>query len=180
MDKAKISFKKALKADKDLIKGWFKNAHVKKYWENIQEREDDFEAYLKGQKSRFAYWICLCDKEPFGLILAADATLPELGKTHTPDHVAPWLEPEGITLLIDFIICEKSYLKKGLSSETLKKFAENQGSFVTAFLSDPEVKNEHAVHVYDQAGFVKVGTFIRGEGFFRGKPHYLMKLKIAH
>ena len=85
-----------------------------------------------------------------------------------------------MTLTIDFAIGEKSFLGKGFSAVTLKRFAEVQEPTVTAFLVDPEVKNERAVHVYDKAGFVKVGTFIRGKGFFKGKPHYLMKMKILH
>jgi RimJ/RimL family protein N-acetyltransferase len=96
------------------------------------------------------------------------------------DYMIPWLEPEGKTLTIDFAIGEEAFLGKGLSSETLKKFAEDQEPSVSALLVDPEVKNEKAIHVYEKAGFIRVSTFIRGQGFFRGKPHYLLKMKIQH
>lgn len=174
-----ISFKKALKTDKDLIRKWLKAAHVQEYWENSELIWDHFEHYLKGAHL-FDFWICSADKKPFGLIITSDASAPESGQKHTPDPFIPWLEEEGMTLLIDFVIAEKALLGKGLSSITLQRFATFQDSNVTAFLADPEVKNERALHVYEKAGFVKVGTFIRGKGFFKGKPHYLMKMKILH
>lgn len=178
-DHSKITFRKALKADdKELIKSWFKKPHLKGYWDNSEEIWDNFESYLKGQKSLYDYWICSYDKAPFALILTSDASEPRLDQRQAPDHVVPWLEPEGMTWMIDFAIGEKSFLGKGLSSITLQRFAETQEPNITAFLADPEVKNEQAIHVYEKAGFVKVGTFIRGKGFFKGKPHYLMKMKI--
>jgi RimJ/RimL family protein N-acetyltransferase len=180
MDTQKITFKKALKTDKDLVRGWLKKSHVKEYWDNTEEIGENFESYLKGSKALFDYWICLYDKVPFGLIITSDASTPEPGQNETPDYSVPWLEPEGMTLLIDFVIGEKSFLGKGYSSATLSKFAKVQEPSVTAFLADPEVKNEKGIHVYEKAGFVKVSTFIRGKGFFKGKPHYLMKLKIQH
>jgi RimJ/RimL family protein N-acetyltransferase len=180
IDNQKITFKKALKADKDLVHGWLKKPHVKEYWDNSEEMWENFENYLKGHKVLFDYWICYYDKEPFALIITSDASEPESGEQNTPDHFVPWLEPEGMTLTIDFAIGEKSFLGKGFSAVTLKRFAEVQDPSVTAFLVDPEVKNERATHVYDKAGFVKVGTFIRGKGFFKGKPHYLMKKKLLH
>lgn len=176
MEIKKITFKKAAKSDKDLVKGWLKKSHLKEYWDNREEMWENFESYLKGHKMLFDYWICSYDKQPFGLILTSDAAEPQSDQKQTPDHVVPWLEPEGITLILDFVIGEKSFLGKGYASATLKRFAEVQDQNVTAFLVDPEVKNERGIHVYEKAGFVKVATFIRGEGFFKGKPHYLMKL----
>lgn len=180
MEVKKITFKKATKADKDLITGWLKKSHVKEHWDNPEELLEDFETFLKGKKLRHEYWICSYDKQPFALLLTIDASEPEPGQRQTSDVFIPWLELEGMTLLIDFAICEKSFLKKGLSSETIKKFSQTVDPHVSALLADPEVKDERAVHVYEKAGFVKVATFIRGEGFFKGQPHYLMKLKIMN
>jgi RimJ/RimL family protein N-acetyltransferase len=178
MDNKKIKFKKASKPDKELIRSWLKKPHLKEYWDNPEEILENFDAYLKGNKTLYEYWICSHDKTPFGLIITSDASKPDPGQKNTPDHIVAWLEPEGMTLLLDFAIGEKTFLGKGFSSETLKKFAESQEPQVTAFLADPEVKNERAIHVYEKAGFVKVATFIRGKGFFKGNPHYLMKMKI--
>jgi RimJ/RimL family protein N-acetyltransferase len=174
-----ISFRKASKKDKELIIGWFKKPHLKGYWDNAEEIHEQFNLFLSGKKAHYEYWICSCDKEPFALILTADASEPEHNHKQAPDYIVPWLEPEGQTLLIDFAICEKSFLGKGLSETTLKQFAQMQEPHVTAFLAAPEVKNEQGIHVYEQAGFARVGTFIRGQGFFKGKPHYLLKMKIS-
>ncbi|MBS0604196.1 MAG: GNAT family N-acetyltransferase [Verrucomicrobia bacterium] len=178
MESKKITFKKAVKTDKKLIKSWFDKPHVKEYWDNSKEMWDNVESYLEGDKILFDYWICLYDKEPYGLIMTSDAAEPDPRTKKQLDYFIPWIEPEGTTLTIDFMIGEKAFLGKGLSDLTLKKFAEVQEPSVTAFLVDPEVKNEKALHVYEKAGFVRVSTFIRGQGFFKGKPHYLLKMKI--
>lgn len=178
MDEKKITFRIAAKADKKLVQGWLDKPRIQEYWDISKELSTNFQTYLKGEKEPFEYWICLYEKEPFGLIMTSDAAQPDLGVKDSPDHRLPWLESEGITLMIEFAIGEKSYLGKGYSSATLKRFAEIQPPEVKAFLADPEVKNAKGIHVYEEAGFVRVSTFIRGKGFFKGEPHYLMKRKI--
>ena len=177
MDAQKITFKEATKADKKLVRGWLDKPHVKEYWDNSKKMWDNFESYLKGDKILFDYWICSYDKEPFGLIMTSDASEQDPDTKKQEDHLIPWIEPEGTTLAIDFAIGEESFLGKGFSYATLKRFAETRGPSITAFLIDPEVKNERAIHVYEKAGFTRVSTFIRGQGFFKGSPHYLFKLK---
>lgn len=179
MDNKKITFKKAISADKKLVYEWLDKPHVKEYWDNSTEIRKNFDAYLK-EPSSIEYWICHYDKKPFGLIIASDASAPDPKTKEVRDYIVPWIELEGRTLVIDFTISEESFLGKGLSSETLNKFAEVQETSVRAFLTDPEVKNEKAIHIFEKAGFVRVSTFIRGQGFFKGKPHYLMKKTLKH
>jgi RimJ/RimL family protein N-acetyltransferase len=174
MTEHKFAFKKATQADKKLVHQWLELPHVKEYWDGSKEIAKHFEDPF------FNFWICFCDEEPFGLVVTSDASHPDPATKEVLDHIVPWLDPEGKTLLIDFAITEKDYLDKGLASETLHKFAQAQEPSVKAFLADPEAKNAKALHVYEMAGFVKVSTFIRGKGFFKGKPHYLLKLKILH
>ncbi len=162
-----ITFRKAGKADKKLIHDWLKLPHVMEYWDKSQEIAADFDSSQK-----FNFWICLSDKEPYGLILASDPTQTP------PEYLIPWIEEKGRTWLIDFIICEKSYQGKGLGAETLKQFAQHQSPEASALLAAPEVRNEKGMHIYEEAGFARVSTFIKGQGFFKGKPHYLLKLKI--
>lgn len=178
MDAKKITFKLATKANKTLVREWLDKPHVKEYWDNSKKMWDNFESYIKGDKILFDYWICYYDKKPFGLIMTSDASEPDPDTKKQLDHFIPWIEQEGTTLTIDFTIGEESFLGQGLSYETLKRFAETQDSSISAFLIDPEVKNERAIHVYEKAGFVRVSTFIRGKGFFKGSPHYLLKMKI--
>jgi RimJ/RimL family protein N-acetyltransferase len=179
MDPEKITFKKADKKDKKLVHEWLDKPHIQEYWDKSFKIGDNFDAFLKGTKSHFEYWICLHNKEPFGLLLTSDAAHPDPKTKEVLDHLVPWLESDGKTLIIDFAITEEPFLGQHFASETLKKFVTTQDSSVKAFLADPEAKNEKATHVYEEAGFVKVSTFIRGQGFFKGKPHYLLKLKIA-
>ncbi len=178
MDTKKITFKLATKGDKELVHSWYDKPHVKEYWDNSKEMWNNFKSYLQGDKELFDYWICSYDKKPYGLILTSDAAESDPKTKKQLEHFIPWIEPEGKTLTIDFLIGEEAFLGKGLSYATLRKFGEVQDSSVTAFLIDPEVKNERAIHVYEKAGFVRVSTFIRGQGFFKGKPHYLMKMKL--
>ena len=178
MDEKKITFRKAAKADKKLVHGWLDKPRVQEFWDISDEIAMNFDTYLQGEKGPFVYWICLYEKEPFGLIMTSDATAPDPEVKEAADHRIPWLEPEGTTLMIEFAIGEQSYLGKGYSSATLKRFAAEQPPEVKALLADPEVKNERGVHVYEEAGFVRVSTFIRGKGFFKGEPHYLMKFKL--
>jgi RimJ/RimL family protein N-acetyltransferase len=110
--------------------------------------------------------------------MTSDASEIDPNKPQNHDYMVPWIEPEGKTLTTDFMIGEKAFLGKGLADITLKKFAESQDPSVTALLVDPEVKNAKAIHIYEKTGFIRVSTFTRGEGFFKGVPHYLMKLKI--
>lgn len=174
----KISFRKTKKTDKKFLKEWFNKDHVKEFWDKSVEMWKNCESYLDGDKQLFDYWICLYDSKPYGLIITSDASEADPHKLENHDHTVPWIEPEGKTLTIDLIIGEKSFLGKGLAEITLKKFAEKQDPSVTALLVDPEVKNAKAIHIYEKVGFVRVSTFTRGEGFFKGVPHYLMKLKI--
>jgi RimJ/RimL family protein N-acetyltransferase len=179
MDLEKITFRKAVKTDKKLVLEWFEQPHMKEFWDTSKEMWNHFESYLKGTNELYDYWICSYGKEPYALIMTSNASEPDKGAAQAPDHFVPWIEPEGTTLTIDFAIGEEGYLGKGYSSTTLMQFAKFLDPSVTALLVDPEVKNEKAIHVYEKAGFVKVSTFIRGKGFFKGKPHYLLKLKLS-
>jgi RimJ/RimL family protein N-acetyltransferase len=178
MDDKKIIFRKAKKTDKKLIEEWFDEPHVKEFWDKGKKIWENCESYLDGQKERLDYWICSYESKSFGLIMTSDAAEPDPRQTQTPDYFIPWIEPDGITLTLDFIIGERDFLGKGLASLTLKKFTEVQDPSIKALLVDPEVKNGRAIHIYEKVGFVRVSTFTTGEGFFKGKPHYLMKLKI--
>jgi RimJ/RimL family protein N-acetyltransferase len=149
MDAKKISFRKAKKTDKKFLKEWFQKEHVQEFWDNSPEMWENCESYLDGNKQLFDYWICLYNSKPFGLILTSDASEEGPNKPGSTDYMVPWIEPEGKTLTIDFMIGEKAFLGKGLAHLTLKKFAESQDSIVAALLVDPEVKNAKAIHIYE-------------------------------
>ncbi len=175
MDSKKIAFRKATPEDKKLVKSWFDKSHVKDYWD--QEALAHFTSFLTGDQVLFDYWICLDGKMPFGLIVTSNAAVQK--PKDQKDAFVPWIEPEGITWMLDFIIGEEEHLASGFAELAIKKFIEIQDPSITAFLADPEVKNEKALEILEKVGFTKVSTFIRGQGFFKGKPHYLLKMKIS-
>ena len=86
----------------------------------------------------------------------------------------PYIEPQGKTWTIDFMIGEESFLGRGLSYKALSKFMDQMDD-VEAFLIDPEVSNTKAIHVYEKAGFVKIDRFTSKSGYFSGIEHILMK-----
>jgi RimJ/RimL family protein N-acetyltransferase len=67
----------------------------------------------------------------------------------------------------------------GLSWRTLQAFAKSASQDVSALLVDPEAANEKAIHIYNKAGFIKVGEFVRKEGIFVNKLHFVMKMKLT-
>lgn len=174
-----ITFEIAGSSDKKKVQTWLKQPHVKEYWDATQEIWTNFTDFIEGDKKGYDYWICLYKEKPYGLIRTSNALMPD-PKTGKPfDPIISWVESEGATLIIDLIIAEE-FLGKGLADLTFKRFSEIQEPEVSAFLVTPEVKEEKAMHVYEKAGFVKVSTFIRGQGFFKGKPHYILKLRLKH
>ena len=113
-----------------------------------------------------SYWLCLHQGKPIGVI--ASTPLAQ----GCPEPFVPWLE--GATLWIEFISSES--IDPTLGAACLKAFAaEHKGP--GALLCDPDVKQAAALALYEAAGFTRVSTFIKGSGFFKGSPHYLLKLK---
>lgn len=177
IDIGKITFRKAVKSDQDLLKKWFNKPHVKEFWDNSAEMWENVESYLNGHKVLYDYWIGLFEKEPYCLIITSDASENDPSAPGSDNHFLQWIEPQGKTWTIDFMIGEESFLGKGLSYLTLSKFTETQED-VSAFLIDPEVSNVKAIHVYEKAGFEKISTFTPKNGYFFGKEHILMKKRV--
>ncbi len=141
-----------------------KKQSVKLYLKSHKEIADDIEA----QSSHFTYWI---SSVPHCLIITRDLT------TTQPEHMTPWIEEEKQSWWIDLIFLSGHDLDKGV--EALRHFGATLAPEVGALLTDPEVKNETHLSLYEQAGFVRVSTFIKGQGFFKGSPHYILKLKLS-
>ena len=79
------------------------------------------------------------------------------------------------TYAIDFMIGNDEFVGKHLSSLTLRTFIEKYSDEeADTFIIDPEFENELAFKCYKGAGFKVVDTFIKDDGYFEGKPHYLM------
>lgn len=182
IDTRKITFKRAsLEHQKDVQK-WLEEPHVKEFWDNCPEHLEDIIIFMKGRKvpspywdGMFDYWIGLIDNKPYSLlmtsvILPSQTDLSELWKRH--------LSKTGKTFSIDFMIGNREYLGKGLSSPTLeaftKFFSEEVDTAATTFFIDPADSNPRAKHVYEKAGFKNVGTFYRDCHDQKNVRHFLM------
>lgn len=152
MKNKEIEIKKSESGNDKVISGWLKTAKVKDA--------------LKNKGKNPTYWICSYKKKPVGLILSIPLS------EECPDPLVPWVEEH--TLWIDLLLMEKS----SSATELLKEFTSSQDKKVSALLADPEVTNAELLSAYEEAGFIKVGTYVKGNGFFKGSPHYIMKLKL--
>lgn len=176
IDFKKISFRKAAKSDQELLKSWFNKPHVKKFWDNSSEMWENVVSNLNGKKILYDYWIGFFEKEPFCLIITSDASEYDPNAPGSENILLPYIEPKGKTWTIDFMIGEESFLRRGLSYITLNKFTETHKD-VSAFLIDPEASNTKAIHVYEKAGFNKIGSYKPKKGYFSGLEHLIMKKK---
>ncbi|WP_052675756.1 GNAT family N-acetyltransferase [Paenibacillus sp. IHBB 10380] len=168
----KITFIKADMSHLEIVIEWFNSPHVQEFWGTGDYTRNNFtNNIVNGTKELFDYWVASYDNEPFSLIMTSDAS------EDTPEHLVPFLEPDGLTLTLDFLIGNKKYLEKGLSYPTINEFQNFLNDQISALLIDPESNNSKAIHVYEKAGFNKVSTFIPDEGDFSGKSHDLMKWK---
>jgi RimJ/RimL family protein N-acetyltransferase len=168
----KITFRLATLIDHDLIKTWWTKPHVMEFWDNSKSMWENVENYLRGKKDLFDYWIGYLDGKPFSLLMTS-----EFEKNQPIDNpYVKWIDPNGLTMSIDFMIGDEQFLGKGLGSNTLIQFSDllhQKG--VTALLIDPAENNPRAIHVYQKSGFEIVETFERSNGYFSGIKHYLMK-----
>lgn len=173
-DPSHITFRLATAEDRNLIKSWWTKPHVMEFWDNSPEMWQNVENYFSGKKELFDYWLGFFDSLPFALLMTSELekNLP------LDDPYSKWVEPEGLTITIDFMIGNENFIGKKLSYLTLNKFANfmhEQGA--SAVIIDPAANNPRAVHVYQKAGFEIVDTFDRYKGYFSGIKHYMMKMK---
>lgn len=175
LDYKKITFRKAQRSDQKLLKNWFNKPHVQEFWDNSPEMWQNVISYLNGNKILYDYWIGLFENMPYCLILTSDATNDDHPNAPGSDnHLLPYINPQEKTLTIDFMIGEEAFLGRGLSYITLNKFTDIQEG-INSFIIDPETSNAKAIHVYEKAGFKKVGSYTPKKGFFSGLEHYIMK-----
>lgn len=75
------------------------------------------------------------------------------------------LSKTGKTASIDFMIGNKCYIGKGYASPALEAFTnffrKKVNPEVDTFIIDPAETNPRAKHVYEKAGFLTVGEFLR-------------------
>ena len=109
--------------------------------------------------------------------MTSDTAQPCFDGSPYPEIYTPWLDPNGKTLTMDFMIGDERFLGLGMSYLTLRAFMDSLKDQIAAFLIDPAASNTQAVAIYEKAGFVKVSEFTRTNGYFEGQPHFMMKFE---
>ena len=183
-----ITFEKATVAHKDTIFQWLDKPHMKEFWDNSVEHRDDIVIFMVGRKEKspyfdgiFSYWVGLIDKEPYCLILTAEAKMGD----EMPAIWAKHLSKTGNTYSLDFGIGNEEYLGKGLAAPTLdtftKYFQDQIDEKADTFFIDPDDNNPRAQHVYAKAGFKMVGEFVMEGRYhqFSGDKTYLKVKKLS-
>ena len=176
-----ITFRTPTLSDTEMIFAWLDTPHMQEFWDNSQEHRDDIVNFIKGRKTpspyfegMMTYWLSLVDGSPFALVMTHYETALE----DTPEPYRSNVSKTGKTVGLDFGIGNEEYLGKGLASLTLRSFmtfmVKKIDHDVDRFMIDPSTENPRAIHVYQQAGFEIVTTYVQEGGYFDQKPGYLM------
>ena len=174
-----ICFERATLQHQDIIFKWLGEPHMMDFWDNSQAHKDDILNFIHGKKQHYfygttLYWISFIDQEPFSFLLSdvleTDQDLSPLQRNH--------MSPSGRTITLDFGIGSTHYLGLGLAAETLKAFVDFYKTSVDpladTFFIDPDENNPRATHVYQKAGFERVGDMAVTSGAFAGHRSHLM------
>lgn len=178
-----ITFKKASPEHEALIMGWLVEPHMIEFWDNTQEHKDDILNFIYGRAQTyfgggFTYWVGYLDDEPHAFILSEEL---HRGTKDLPTIHYQHMSEQGMSVGLDFGIGNPSFIGKGLAVPTLKAFMDfyqGMNPKVDTFLVDPDPNNPRACHVYEKAGFKKVGHFEATEGAFQLQESVLMVRKI--
>ncbi|MBX9804350.1 MAG: acetyltransferase [Alphaproteobacteria bacterium] len=168
-----ITFRKATLPDLPLLDSWLQKPHVREFWDNSERQYTNMKNYLEGTKHIHDYYIGLMDGAPYCLLLTCNETI----EPDTPLPYLPYLSKDRNIHSLDFMIGEEAYLSKGFGPQTLQAFClyiQQHDPLSTRFIIDPQSNNPRAIHVYEKAGFQKVGTFTPEEGEFAGILTHIM------
>ncbi len=167
-----VSFKHPTPDQFPLIYGWFAKPHVSDFFDDpeVARYIPDLQNYFAGKDYFLTPWLAYYLETPFAYIMTAEV------KKRDPGLWSKWREKKGKTYSMDLLIGEDEFLGKGMSHLLIKKFITENFKHAAAFLIDPELRNLHAIHVYEKAGFVIVDEFKGEHDRFAGIPHIMMKL----
>ncbi|PHQ78841.1 MAG: GNAT family N-acetyltransferase [Coxiella sp. (in: Bacteria)] len=164
----------------ELVYKWLEEQHVREFWDNSQAHRDDIKVFAEGRKVSssyfngiFDYWLGFVDGVPHALFLTSCYKSGE----HLPELHRQYIAKDESTYGIDYCIGNISYFGTGHGSPTLLAFTDffyKINDNVSSFLIDPDESNPRAIHVYEKAGFKRVGLFVMEEGVFKGQASVLM------
>lgn len=172
-----LTFHPVEETHKELILKWLQEDHVKAffYGDGVKNTLKNLELFCQGINNNgsytFHHWIAFCDNTPFAFIM----TSPIEGPYDEHDDYKKWYIDNKKTYTLDLLIGEKKFLGKGLAHIMIQQFILDQYADADYFLIDPEAANTKAIHIYQKAGFKKVGTLFPA---FNPKPHIMLRLKV--
>ena len=147
--------------DKPLILNWFQKSHVREFYygKGLENTLKNLELYCQGinhnGRYSFEHWIGFIDDEPFAFLMTTPVTRP-----YDPNSAYDkWYIDGKNTFTLDILIGPEKFLGKGLASRMIQEFIKTQFAEADFFLIDPAQNNPKAIHVYEKAGFIKVGEF---------------------
>ena len=172
-----MHFEKVTDAHKKIILNWFSKDHVKEffYGDGLKNTFLNLDLFCQGINNNgsytFHHWIAFNNGVPFAFIM----TSPVDGPYDENDDYNKWYVDGTKTLTLDLLIGEKDFLGKGIAHLMIQQFILDQYADADYFIIDPEAANTKAIHVYEKAGFKKVGELCPA---FNPKPHIMMRLKV--
>lgn len=162
MNALTFNFNHVDQAHRSLVHTWLLQPHVAEwfYGQGLENTFKHLDEFLAG--SSFAqYWLAFDREHPFAFLITYHVDKAQ-------DEIAKWCH-EGEAITLDMLIGDSSYLGKGYAVPVIHQFLLSQ------FPIDPEASNVKAIHVYQKAGFNKLGEFIPSHS---PHPHFMMKLNL--
>lgn len=169
--KNNVIFKEVTTDDLPLLRTWFKEPHVNKWWPTPEDNEF-FATFLQRIRSKktSAYMVFI-DEKPIGYIqyYPIDRSIEKAGV---------WLpELPETTVGTDQFIGDPEYLGKGYGTLFIKEFinylTHTLDPRITTIIVDPEPTNYAAIRCYEKVGFKSVGTYTTPWG-----PALLMRYNV--
>lgn len=165
-----MHFNLAEKAQASLILTWLAQPHIQQWLhgQGLQNTIEDLEKFFQNQ-SLFQHWIAYDADIPFAYLLTSHIQKNE--ESEYSHHC----NKNGEAISLDVFIGNEQYLGKGIAHHMIQTFLLSQFREVDEILIDPELTNTRAIHVYEKAGFQKVGRFIPS---WHPVPHLIMRLRL--
>lgn len=177
---SQFTFKPPVESQREFIHQWLSQDYISEWLhgQGLQntlaglERFFQYQAEGKAQGREVEitqHWVGYDGDKPFVYLLTTNVLKQNGGE------YAKYSVEKGLAITLDIFICDRDYLGKGLATEVIRQFLNNQFSDVDEVFIDPEKGNERAIHVYQKVGFRIVGEFIAA---WHPVPHHIMRLNM--
>jgi RimJ/RimL family protein N-acetyltransferase len=148
-----FTFQPVSSKDRPLIHEWLGQPHIREWLHGpgLDNTLQDLDQSFTGSGA-FGHWMAFDGEVPFAYLLTSPVEVE--------DEWRRWCVSQGRAITLDVLICEPSYLGRGVGAPMIHRFLEERFPEVSEVLIDPEESNTRAVRAYEKAGFKVVGEFI--------------------